>query len=1158
MIEIADLVAVLTVESAGFDASMLRADAEMHGMRDTTASTMDTMRSFSLVLGGLALGGFALAVKSAIDYQKILGQVQSNTTMTAAGAEVMRTGILKLASESNAPLDQLATGFMHITNYGFSAKDSLVILQQAMMSATSTGGDTGKVAETLSNVLHEFGMNAGQAGNAMDVLHLAAAQGNMTLEQFVNASGKALSMAANLNVPLVDVAAAMSALTRHGIGAAQAGTMIQGALSKIITPAVSTTKELARLTAITGIDLTTDFTKAGIASKGLAGVLADVGRASQMTGENIFKLIPATRGGLAAMILTGNGTTDYKGILLSLNDAIAGRVHPTLDAYTRMQSTTAYQMGQLSNEAQVLAITIGSVLLPPLTDLLKDILPIVAAVESWANANPALFSDLVKGALAVTGFLLAFGASKAVIEMIAGLVSVLSDLWIPVLLVVGASAAFKKAWDTNFLGIKDALSPVLSALGTSLGAFATVVGDVFTGLTTGNWTNLGTDLLNLKNDLGLVATAVLAAITAIGSHFSWQGFQDFGTWLKTNLPTLGKDILVGVGFVIDKSVDLVKLVADFVATNGPKVLSAVGTAIGIGIHLVGVGLKIVGDLVATVAAFIATNGPKVLAAAGTAIGVGFSIVGDLVAAAVAFVEKYGPSVLSNIKATIHLGADLIGKVATAIGNEIPVTVKLVGDLVTLVRNWIATNGPKVLSTIGTAVGLAFHVVGDLVSAVVAFVKQYGPGVLHAVGADVQLGFQLVGDLVSAVAAFIKKNAPAAGKALQIDLSITFGAIANMADNVWKQLSAIGGPLISTITKWVSTNGPKIGAAFDGLLGAAFAWVENIPTELFKQLSGPNTGIAASFSNWVEAHKGDVEKAAAGLAYYAARWALDVGSKAAGILLDGTIGIPVMLAAAVVKMVPTIIRDLSSPSGRGSLLYAVSSWAGGASTLISNILLGIGAGGGKGIVDGLGDAFNNIGNATAIMLGLGGNHDMVTAVTKWAHDVPGHIYALLTGKVTSVASIEDEVGNASKGASDWLFSAGADLITGLMNGIKSMGSWFVSQFKQFILDHLPGLMAKVLESSSPSKVMALHGVNVVTGLMSGIDSQSANLDKTMRGIGGVLTNMSQPQRTGLMGISAQNRPQGAIHNHIYIEGKQVGETVFNYAARDRRMRPELVG
>jgi hypothetical protein len=72
------------------------------------------------------------------------------------------------------------------------------------------------VAQTLGNVMHLFGFNTQQAGEAMGVLQEAAAQGNMTMQQFADQTGKALAMAANLHLPLTEVAGALSALTRNG------------------------------------------------------------------------------------------------------------------------------------------------------------------------------------------------------------------------------------------------------------------------------------------------------------------------------------------------------------------------------------------------------------------------------------------------------------------------------------------------------------------------------------------------------------------------------------------------------------------------------------------------------------------------------------------------------------------------------------------------------------------------------------------------------------------------------------------------------------------------------------------------------------------------------------------------------------------------------
>lgn len=412
------------------------------------------------VLGVGAAATLIAATKAASDFNTMIVQVQGNTVLTNAQTAAMKQTILAMSAATGAPLDQLAQGFMHITNLGFSAADSTKILQVAMESALSTGSNVGDVANTLALQMHDFGLGANQAGLAMNVLHLAAAEGNATLEQFVGSTSKAVTTAANLHVPLVQVDAALAALSRH-MPLAQASTALAGAFSKIINPAKATQAELLRLQETTGVPLVEDFTAAGLASKGLTGILDDLTRATHGNATEIMKLLPATRGGLAALVLTGTAAGDYASILKDLNATMEGKTNPTQAAFARQQATTGAAVARLTATFHVMAIEVGSAVLPVLNNLLQAVAPVVAVIGQWVDAHPQLTAAIL-GTVAALGLL---AGGLTVLEIIAGpIVGVLGAIGAPVIAIAAAAALLYEAWTHDWGGIREITAQAWSAL----------------------------------------------------------------------------------------------------------------------------------------------------------------------------------------------------------------------------------------------------------------------------------------------------------------------------------------------------------------------------------------------------------------------------------------------------------------------------------------------------------------------------------------------------------------------------------------------------------------------------------------------------------------------------------------------------------------------
>ncbi|MGW3057681.1 phage tail tape measure protein [Streptomyces goshikiensis] len=81
--------------------------------------------------------------------------------------------------------------------------------------------------------------------------------------------------------------------------------------------------------------------------------------------------------------------------------------------------------------------------------------------------------------------------------------------------------------------------------------------------------------------------------------------------------------------------------------------------------------------------------------------------------------------------------------------------------------------------------------------------------------------------------------------------------------------------------------------------------------------------------------------------------------------------------------------------------------------------------------------------------------------------------------------------------DLLYDKGADVVRGLYNGVRSMGSWLRSQLMSFAKNMIPGPIAKALGIHSPSRVMARDiGRWIPAGLVKGIESGSGAVERTM--------------------------------------------------------------
>lgn len=487
---IAQLVAKITADDSGLNAALGKANATINNfakdvtnrMADSAKAPLATMgeklsevgakfRSVGMEMtAGITLP-FVGLIKAGSDFETTMTQVANNTSLTNAEIKMMGDTVKKLGAESGASFTELAQGFMHITNFGFTAAQSTGILRAAMESAQATGGDVGKTAEILANVMHEFGLKTNQAAAAMNMLHVEANKGNMTLEQLVDAGGPAFAMAANLGVSINETAAAMAALTQHGFTAAEAATQVRNIMEHIAQPAGKVRDLIDDLSQKTGVNLVRDFSVAGLQGKGLAGVLDDIKEAAKRSGMNLsdltMKLVPAMRGGIGAMALGGTAAKDFADRLLDANNAMSGKLSPTSAQFAKQQQTLAAEVAKAKNELVLLGADIERILLPALRPAIdavsrmltwfsklpepvKQTVVVLAAIA--AAAGPVL---MVLGSLAsAIGSIISVASTAG--PILSGVAAALSG---PVGWAIAAAVAgivgLYLAWKNNWGGIRD-------------------------------------------------------------------------------------------------------------------------------------------------------------------------------------------------------------------------------------------------------------------------------------------------------------------------------------------------------------------------------------------------------------------------------------------------------------------------------------------------------------------------------------------------------------------------------------------------------------------------------------------------------------------------------------------------------------------------------
>jgi hypothetical protein len=128
----------------------------------------------------------------------------------------------------------------------------------------------------------------------------------------------------------------------------------------------------------------------------------------------------------------------------------------------------------------------------------------------------------------------------------------------------------------------------------------------------------------------------------------------------------------------------------------------------------------------------------------------------------------------------------------------------------------------------------------------------------------------------------------------------------------------------------------------------------------------------------------------------------------------------------------------------------------------------------------------------------------------------------------------------------MFNLGKNIVTGLWDGIKGMASWLKDKVFGFFGDLLPGWAQKALGISSPSKVFASVGKNIVEGLESTFNAPAVKAVSNAARAGIAVPTASLPSLMSGKAAAAINVTINAgLGTDPYALGREVNNALTKY-------------
>jgi TP901 family phage tail tape measure protein len=365
-------------------------------MNATSASAMALGKTSGIVALGL-LVPLGLATKAAMDFEAQMGNI--NTLLDKnESLKTYSDGILKIAQEIPKPMADLTEAMYQIRSEGYQGAQALDILRESGKLAVTGLSTTTEAAKSMATAIRVFGKEGLTSNQIADIFFKTVSTGRTKMEAINEAFGENALLVESAGVKFVEFQAATAAMTNAGFSASTAQTSFATAVMSLVKPS-ETMIELMRKMGYAGNGAAQRLIKD---SGGMVAAMEKLDDAAQKTGINIAKAYRNKQGLAAVTALTGQVKEQF------LNDMkiMSNGSDMMEEALKKQLGTSSNQAQLMANNIRVLAINVGTLLLPLLNDLVRGVVAIVKPISDWAHAHQTAAKWIFR-TVAVVGLLAA-------------------------------------------------------------------------------------------------------------------------------------------------------------------------------------------------------------------------------------------------------------------------------------------------------------------------------------------------------------------------------------------------------------------------------------------------------------------------------------------------------------------------------------------------------------------------------------------------------------------------------------------------------------------------------------------------------------------------------------------------------------------------------
>ena len=238
----------LEAKVQGFVAGMRTAQQSASDFASRTADYarkneehFDRVGKASMVMGGLLLAGFGLAVKSFMDFDSAMAEVKASTHETAGNMDLLREAAINAGADTAFSAAEAAKGIDELAKAGVSTKDILNGGLNGALSLAAAGSlEVGDAAEIAATALTQFKLSGQDIPHLADLLAAGAGKAQGSVEDIGNALKQSGLVASQFGLSVEDTTGTLAAFASAGLVGSDSGTSFKTMLLSLAKPSKET------------------------------------------------------------------------------------------------------------------------------------------------------------------------------------------------------------------------------------------------------------------------------------------------------------------------------------------------------------------------------------------------------------------------------------------------------------------------------------------------------------------------------------------------------------------------------------------------------------------------------------------------------------------------------------------------------------------------------------------------------------------------------------------------------------------------------------------------------------------------------------------------------------------------------------------------------